>query len=301
MDFRQFRYFVVTAEELHVARAAERLGIAQPALSQMIRTIEERVGVRLFQRAHRRIALTPAGQAFLTEVKLALHHADMASLAAKRADRGETGRVRIGYVSSALAEEAFLAALAAFRTSHPDVVVDLLLRTTSDHIEAMRNEDQDMAVARGPAPGIPDFCDVKLFSRWPLLVAVPVGHRLADREAIALDDLRDETLLLPDDPPGSGLTHTLSQIFARHGFLPRRSIAVTEMTSWMGLVGGGLGVALLPSSARSLQTSSVVYRPLKGVTETSDLIIISRKNEASPSVKALLERLWRAAPAGKAE
>jgi len=301
MDFRQFRYFVVTAEELHVARAAERLGIAQPALSQMIRTIEERVGVRLFQRAHRRIALTPAGQAFLTEVKLALHHADMASLAAKRADRGETGRVRIGYVSSALAEEAFLAALAAFRTSHPDVVVDLLLRTTSDHIEAMRNEDQDMAVARGPAPGIPDFCDVKLFSRWPLLVAVPVGHRLADREAIALDDLRDETLLLPDDPPGSGLTHTLSQIFARHGFLPKRSIAVTEMTSWMGLVGGGLGVALLPSSARSLQTNSVVYRPLKGVNETSDLIIISRKNEASPSVKALLERLWRAAPAGKAE
>lgn len=303
MDFRHFRYFVVTAEELHVARAAERLGIAQPALSQMIRTIEERVGARLFQRANRRITLTPAGQAFLTEVKLALHHAEMASHAAKRADRGETGRVRIGYVSSALAEEAFLTALAAFRRSHPDVVVDLLLRTTSEHIEAMRNEDQDMAVARGPAPGIPDLCEVKLFSRWPLLVAVPVGHPLAEREVIALDDLRDETLLLPDDPPGSGLTHTLSQIFARHGFLPRRSIAVTEMTSWMGLVGGGLGVALLPSSARSLQTSSVVYRPLKGVNETSDLIIISRKNEVSPSVKALLDRLWRAAPvnAGKEE
>jgi DNA-binding transcriptional LysR family regulator len=303
MDFRHFRYFVVTAEELHVARAAERLGIAQPALSQMIRTIEERVGARLFQRAHRRITLTPAGEAFLVEVKLALHHAEMASYAAKRADRGETGRVRIGYVSSALAEEAFLAALAAFRASHPDVVVDLLLRTTSEHIEAMRNEDQDMAVARGPAPGIPDFCDVKLFSRWPLLVAVPARHPLAEQEVIALEDLRDETLLLPDDPTGSGLTHTLSQIFARHSFLPRRSIAVTEITSWMGLVGGGLGVALLPSSARSLQTNSVVYRPLKGVTETSDLLVISRKGEAAPSVKALLDRLWRAAPAnvGKGE
>lgn len=303
MDFRHFRYFLVTAEELHVARAAERLGIAQPALSQMIRTIEERVGARLFQRAHRRITLTPAGQAFLVEAKLALQHADMASHAAKRAARGETGRVRIGYVSSTLAEEAFLAALAAFRRSHPDVVVDLVLRTTSEHIEAMRSEDQDMAVARGPAPGIPENCEVKLFSRWPLMVAVPARHPLADREVIALEDLRDETLLLPDDPTGSGLTHTLAQIFARHGFLPRRSIAVTEMTSWIGLVGGGLGVALIPSSARSLQMNSVVYRPLKGVSEFSDLVVISRKGEAAPSVKALLDRLWRAAPAnaGKEE
>jgi len=297
MDFRHFRYFIVTAEELHVARAAERLGIAQPALSQMIRTIEERVGARLFQRANRRITLTAAGHAFLSEARLALQHADMAAHAAKRAARGETGRVRIGYVSSALAEEAFLAALAAFRRSHPDVVVDLLLRTTTEQIEAMRDEDQDMAVARAPAPGIPEGYDVKLFSRWPLLVAVPARHALADKPMIALDDLRDETLLLPEDPPGSGLTHTIAQIFARHGFMPRRSIAVTEMTSWMGLVGGGLGVALLPSSARSLQTSSVVYRPLKGVNEYSDLLVISRRGEQAPSVKALLDRLWRAAPA----
>lgn len=297
MDFRHFRYFVVTAEELHVARAAERLGIAQPALSQMIRTIEERVGARLFQRANRRITLTAAGQAFLTEARLALQHAEMAGHAAKRAARGETGRVRIGYVSSALAEESFLTALAAFRRSHPDVVVDLLLRTTTEQIEAMRDGDQDLAVARAPAPAVPEGYDVRLFSRWPIWVAIPARHALADRPAIALDDLRDETLLLPEDPPGSGLTHTLAQIFARQGFLPRRSIAVTEVTSWMGLVGGGLGVALLPSSARSLQTSSVVYRPLKGVNEHSDLLVISRHGEQAPSVKALLERIWRSAPA----
>jgi Transcriptional regulator len=297
MDFRHFRYFIVTAEELHVARAAERLGIAQPALSQIIRSIEERVGAQLFQRANRRITLTAAGQAFLTEARQALQHAEMAAHAAKRAARGETGRVRLGYVSSALAEEAFLAALAAFRRSHPDVVVDLLLKTTAGHIEAMRNEEEDMAVARAPAPGLPEGYDVKLFSRWPLLVAIPARHALADREVITLEELRDETLLLPDDPPGSGLTHTIGQIFARQGFMPRRSIAVTEMTSWMGLVGGGLGVALIPSSARALQMSSVVYRPLKDVSEYSDLMVISRRGEHAPAVRALLERLWRSAPA----
>jgi DNA-binding transcriptional LysR family regulator len=297
MDFRHFRYFLVVAEELHVARAAEKLGIAQPALSQMIRTIEERVGARLFHRAHRRIELTAAGRAFVVEVRQALAHVDAASLVAKRAARGETGRVRIGYVSSALAEEAFLTALAAFRRSHPEVVVDLLLRTTADHIAAMRDGDQDLAMARGPAPGVPEDCEARLFSHWPLMVALPSRHPLCRQRQVGLEDLRDETLLLPDDAPGTGLTQTISQMFAATGFLPRRSITVSEMTSWIGLVGGGLGVALLPSSARSLQMSSVTYRPLKGGGVTSDLLLISRRGEQAPAVHALLERLWRAAPA----
>lgn len=301
MDFRHFQYFLATAEELHVARAAEKLGIAQPALSQIIRSIEERVGAKLFLRAHRRIELTEAGKAFQAEAKLAITHAERAKIAAIRAARGETGTVRIGYVSSALAEEAFLEALGAFRESHPEVVMDMILRKTASHIEAMRAGDQDVAVARGPAPGIPEFCDVKLFSRWPLLVALPAGHKLAARRHISFEDLRDETLLMPHDPPGSGLAHTIAQMFARHGFLPRRSIAVNEITSWMGLVGGKVGVAIVPSSARAFESHTVVYRPLRDVAEHSDLLVISRKNEKSPAVRALLERLWRTAPAAKSK
>ncbi len=299
MDFRHFRYFMVTAEELHVARAAERLGIAQPALSQVIRNIEERAGAKLFLRAHRRIELTAAGRAFLNEARQAVAHAEMASQAAKRAERGETGNVRIGYVSSALTEEAFLATLASFRKSHPHVVVDLLLRRTSEHIEAMRSGDHDVAVARGPAPGIPDHCEARLFSRWPLWVAVPARHTLASQKHIILEDLSEETLLLPEDQPGSGLAHTIANIFARHAFLPRRSIIASELTSWMGLVAGGLGVAIVPASARSLQMHGVAYRPMRGVGDVSDLIVISRRNEQSPAVRAFLERLWRTAPAAK--
>jgi DNA-binding transcriptional LysR family regulator len=301
MDFRQFRYFIVTAEELHVARAAERLGIAQPALSQMIRGIEERVGARLFHRAHRRITLTAAGVAFLAEARLAVEHAEMAAKAAQRASRGETGRVRIGYVSSALLEETFLNALALYQQKNPDVVVDLVLRNTVGHIAAMRSEDQDVAVARGPAPGVPDGFEVRPFSRWPLVVAVPARHPLAERRTLSLDDLQDETLLMPDDPPGSGLAHTVAQTLAQHGFLPHRVIRVTEVTAWVGLVGAGLGVALLPASARALQMNSVSYRPLKGVQAQSELLVISRRGETAPAVRAFLERLWKAAPAAKAD
>lgn len=299
MDFRHFHYFLATAEELHVARAAEKLGIAQPALSQVIRGIEERVGAKLFHRAHRRIELTEAGKAFLAEAKLAVAHAERASQAARRAARGETGTVRIGYVSSALAEEAFLAALGAFRQSHPEVVIDMILRKTASHIEAMRAGDQDVAVARGPAPGIPETCEVKLFSRWPLLVALPAAHELAQRRHLVFEDLREETLLMPHDPPGSGLAHTIAQMFARHGFLPRRTIAVNEITSWMGLVAGNVGIAIVPSSARAFEAHTVVYRPLRDLAEHSDLLVISRKNEKSPAVRAFLERLWRTAPAAK--
>lgn len=299
MDFRHFRYFIATAEELHVARAAEKLGIAQPALSQIIRSIEERAGAKLFLRAHRRIELTAAGKAFLTEARQALAHAERASLAARRAASGETGTVRIGYVSSALAESAFLAALGAFRQSHPGVVLDLMLRKTAEHIEAMRAGDQDVAVARGPAPGVPDFCEVKLFSRWPLVLALPENHPLAAKRHVGLEDLRDETLLMPHDPLGSGLAHTIAQLFAGHGFKPKRSIAVNEITSWMGLVAGNVGVAIVPTSARAFQTVAVVYRPLRDVTAFSDLLVISRKNEQTPAVRAFLERLWRTAPAAK--
>jgi DNA-binding transcriptional LysR family regulator len=177
--------------------------------------------------------------------------------------------------------------------------MDMLLRKTASHVEAMRAGDQDVAVARGPAPGIPDNCEVKLFSRWPLVMALPAKHKLAAKKQIAFEDLRDETFLMPHDPPGSGLAHTIAQMFARNGFLPRHSIAVNEITSWMGLVAGSVGVAIVPSSARAFEAHTVIYRPLRDADEYSDLLVISRRNEQSPAVRAFLERLWRTAPAAK--
>ncbi|MDP5239252.1 LysR substrate-binding domain-containing protein [Uliginosibacterium sp. 31-16] len=291
MDFRHFRYFVTVAEELHVARAAAQLGMAQPALSQHIRALEDRLGVQLFLRANRRISLTEAGEAFLAEAREALRHAELATNAAQRAARGESGNVVVGYVSSALAEPAFVAALAAFRSSHPEVVIEMRMRLVAVHIEALRAQAVDLTVTRGPMPDIPEGYESFVLAHQPIVVAVPQAHALSAASAIALPELSEDTFLQPEDPPGTGLADTVSRLCAAARFVPRRSMVVNEMASVVGLVAAGLGVALLPASATYMQIPGVVYRPLQDGTATSDLLVIHRRFERSPAVRALLTRL----------
>ncbi len=300
MDFRHFRYFVTVAEELHVGHAAERLGIAQPALSQHIRALEERLGVQLFLRAHRRIALTEAGEAFLHEARAALRHADQARTAAQRAARGETGTVVIAYVSSALAEQPFLRALADFRSDHPDVQIEMLLRLAAVQAQAVHDQQADIAVTRGPLPALPPGCESFVLARQPLIAVLPPGHPLGEAAQIRLEDLALDTLLLPEDPPGMSLGHTLHQVLAEAGFSPRRTMVVNEMSSAIGLVAAGLGVALLPASARMLRHSGVAFCALQDVADVSELLVVHRRFERSASVNALLAGLRHAVPAGPA-
>jgi DNA-binding transcriptional LysR family regulator len=295
MDFRHYRYFVTVAQELHVGRAAEQLGLAQPALSQHIKALEERLGVTLFLRAHRRIALTDAGEAFLAEARLALHHADRARSAAQRAQRGETGHVTIGYVSSALAELPFVQALSAFRASHPDVVIEMSLRLGSVLVDALRNQLVDMAVTRGPLPALPQEFESWVLARQPLIAVLPQSHRLRAARGIRLADLSEDTLLGPEDPPGQSLGHTLRQVLADAGFHPRRSMVVNEMSSTVALVAAGLGVALLPASARVLALPGVAFCELLDVKAVSELIVVYRRHERFAAVRALLAGLRGAA------
>lgn len=297
LNLRQFRYFVVTAEELHMGRAAERLGIAQPALSQHIRALEERLGVRLFVRANRRIVLSEAGEAFLVEARATLHHAELAGRAAQRAARGETGTVVIGYVSSALAERAFTAALAGFRTSHPDVVIEMQLLLAADHVHALQSQAVDVSATRGPLASLPDDCEQFVLARQPIIVALPESHPLSGAERIALAALAQDTMLQPEDPPGLSLAHTLRQIMARSGFTPRRTMVVNEMTSTLGLVAAGMGVALLPASARTLRLPGVAFCALDAPdtagepAASSDLLVIHRRFERAAAVRSLLTGL----------
>ena len=291
MNFRQFRYFVTTAEELHVGRAAQRLGIAQPALSQHIRALEDSLGVQLFLRAHRSISLTEAGEAFLAEAKAALHHAEKAGNAALRVARGETGNVVIGYVSSALAEQPFVQSLAAFRASHPDVQIEMLLRLASTLTEAVQSEVVDISVTRGPLPSIAEGCESFVLARQPLIAVLPESHPLSAATSIRLSALSQDTLLQPDDPPGLSLGHTLQQLLTEAGFKPQRTMVVNEMSSTIGLVAAGLGVALLPASARVMRLPGVAFCTLEDVHAVSELIVVHRRFERSAAVRTLLARL----------
>jgi len=291
LNLRHFRYFVAAAEELHIGRAAQRLGIAQPALSQHVRALEDHLGVQLFLRAHRRIALTEAGEAFLAEARAALQHATRAAHAAQRAARGETGRVTIGYVSSALSEQPFVGSLAAYRLGYPDVTIEMLLRPASTLVQAVQEEMVDISVTRGPVPSALDGCATFVLTRQPLVAVLPDSHDMGARDDIALTDLVHDTLLLPDDPPGLSLGHTLRQLLSANGFSPQRTMVVNEMSSAIGLVAAGLGVALLPASARVMRLPGVAFCNLQGVPATTELLVVHRRFERSATVRTLLERL----------
>lgn len=291
MDLRRFHYFVTVAEELHVGRAAQTLGIAQPALSQHIRALEEQLGVRLFLRANRRITLTAAGDAFLAEARATLFHAAQASHVARRAARGETGSIVIGYVSSALAEQPFVRAMAAFRLSHPEVAIEMQLRLISTQLDALREQRLDLSIIRGPLPATPEGWETLPLVSHPLLAVLPEAHPLAGRARIALAELANDTFLLPEDPPGTGLGASIQALFAETGFHPQRSMVVNEMSSNVGFVSAGLGVGLLPASARVMRLPGVAFCELSDAAPSSELLVLHRRFERSPAVLALLAKL----------
>lgn len=297
MDLRQLRYFVAVAEALHVGRAATHLGLTQPALSQHIRALEQRTGVRLFLRANRRISLTAAGEAFLAEARQAIFHAEQAVRTAQRAARGETGSIHIGYVSSTLGEPAFLQGMAEFGRLHPDVTIEMHLQNFKYNLAALRNEADDIAILRGPLTELPEGFEHFTFSDWPMQVALPTHHPLVGAGPVRLTDLSAETLLIPDDPPGCGMADTIHRLCATHAFVPRRSMVVNETSSAVGLVAGGLGIALLPESANAQRLPGVSFCELAPPVMNSALLVLYRRFERSPAIRALLAQLRSAAPA----
>lgn len=165
MSLRALRHFVVVAEELHMHRAAERLHIAQPALSQQIKQLEQRLGVVLFSRANRRLTLTAAGEAFLQKTRLALEMADQAVLDAQRTARGEQGRLHLGYVSSAMYDSKLPGLLRELRADWPGIELSLVQGDVQMLYEALLDLRLDIAIIRAPLASPPDALVVRPFVR----------------------------------------------------------------------------------------------------------------------------------------
>lgn len=179
MSLRALRHFVVVAEELHMHRAAERLHIAQPALSQQIKQLEQRLGVVLFSRANRRLTLTAAGEAFLHKTRLALEMADQAVLDAQRTARGEQGRLHLGYVSSAMYDSKLPGLLRRLRADWPGIELSLVQGDVQMLYEALLDLRLDIAIIRAPLASPPDALVVRPFVREKLCLALYQQHPLA--------------------------------------------------------------------------------------------------------------------------
>jgi DNA-binding transcriptional LysR family regulator len=291
VDFRQFRYFVTVAEELHMARAAERLGIAQPALSQQIKVIEQQIGTQLFDRSNRRLTLTETGEAFLEGARRALEQANFALSVARGIACGEAGQIRIGYVGSAMVHRDFPRFLADFRADFPNVELTFRVMTVAEQVAALLASEIDVAVVRDAVPDAPRTLLARRLVGERLIVALPEGHAAAARDAVDLADLASEAFLFPSDPPGYGLTQSILDVCQTAGFQPRIDMRVLDLCSIVGLVVAGCGVAVLPECLESLNVPGIRYRPLTDERALSELRIMVRQSDRSNCLRHFVARV----------
>ncbi len=264
-DLRQARAFLFVAEELHFGRAAGRLFMTQPALSRSIRSLEESVGVPLFERSTRRVRLTPAGEAFAAECRLALGHLERAAVSAMNAAEGREGRLRVGYMDFAI-NGRLPGILKAFRVKYPQVMVDLEYMPTAMQHTAILQGRIDVGFMIG------EFRAQKVIN-LPVdsddyVALLPEGHRLAGRASIQLAELAEEPFVLGSEDTFSSFRQLLFPLCHTAGFFPRIVQQASSTSGIFGMVAAGVGVTLYAGCARNFRRAGVVVRPLSDVAET---------------------------------
>jgi DNA-binding transcriptional LysR family regulator len=285
MELRHLRYFVAVAEELHFRRAAERLHMSQPPLSQQIRALEQDVGATLLVRNQRRVELTAAGAAYYARARDILDAVEDAAREARRVQRGEVGRLDVGFVGSSL-YSIVPELLRGFRAQYPDVGLRLRELGTTEQLRRLEDGRLDIGFLRPPGerPGL----TIETVLREPLAVALPDEHALAARSEVRVEDLAGEPLVLMTRAGAPGLRDVLAPIADALG---EEAIVqeVAEMQTLIGLVAAGVGVSLVPGSVSALARSGVVYRPLAGVTPRVPLAAAWRTGDDSPALAAFLD------------
>ena len=295
MELRHLRYFIAVAEELHFGRAAERLGISQPPLSQQIQALEEEIGARLFERTNRRVELTDAGRLFLDESRQVLAQVDKAVLLARRAHLGELGELKIGFTSSAPFTSTIPSSIRAFRKAYPDVDLDLQEMSSRQVLKALLEESLQVGVIRPLA--LPDAVHwVELF-REPLVAVLRADHPLAagSEDGLAIAALAEEPFVFFPRSYGTGLYDQVIALTRQAGFSPRIAQEASEAMTIIGLVSAGLGVSILPASFRRTRVDGVVYRTLSDPEATTAVWLVRRQNEGSPLALSFIDLVTREA------
>ena len=296
VELRHLRYFIAVAEERHITRAAERLGIQQPPLSQRIKAIERELDVQLFRRKPRGVELTEAGRAFLDNARALLAHFDHTFETTRRTARGEQGRISVGVTPTSPFHPFVPRVVRAFRESYPQVFLRLEERLGHELVEQLRNEHIDVAFIRTPVAD-PEGLVVHSLIEEPILVALPSGHALArsgGASAVSLQRLARETFILYG-PPGTAFYDLTMAACRAAGFNPRVGQETPRMTSSLNLVAVGLGICLVPASLQQMHMDGVTYCRLKGPVQPKAILnLASRRGDPSAVVRNFLS-LVRAA------
>jgi DNA-binding transcriptional LysR family regulator len=266
VELRQLRYFVAVAEERHFGRAAKRLRLSQPPLSAQIKGLEEELGVKLFQRSTRQVALTDAGRTFLERAEGILEAVEEAKEAAKGADEGVRGRLEIGFISSATLG-LLPPAIRLFRERFAGVEIELRELTSAQQIDALYAGEIRVGLVRLPlrAPGL----RFEPLQEESFLVALPSGHPLEALESVPLEAMVDQPLIFFTRQLMPSLHAQIVELFQRVGAFPNVVQHAVHLQTIVGLVASDVGLAILPEPAERLSREGVVYRSLDAPDATS--------------------------------
>lgn len=288
MELRHLKAFVAAAELQHFSRAAEQLGIAQPALSQLMRTLESKLGLALFRRQNRGVVLTAAGEAFLPHAKQSIISSELAAAAAQRARRGEVGEINIGY-HSALFETNLPQLLRHYFTTFPEVKVSLVDAGIRAQFEMLLEHKLDLAFARVFKDHLPDRLRTHHFSEARLVLLMPDNHELADGFNGDLALLRHEKFVFLQDTAGIGLTSHTLQACRQNQLHPKNLMYVPSLMSIPGLVAAGIGLSIVPETMTHISMPGIRIVPLRQPEMISELSLISRIDERSSAVLHFIE------------
>jgi DNA-binding transcriptional LysR family regulator len=272
-----------------MGRAAEGLGIAQPALSQQIKVLESALGVRLFHRVGRGIELTDAGAAFLEEARAVIAQADKACEIARRVGRGELGQIEIGYVGSAMMEPHLPRLIGLYRERYPAIELRLTKMAAKAQIVAINDNRLDIGFVRGVSLDVGTSLRRETFSQVRLVAAIPApkAARL-DKDSTLAALAEDSFIVLQETKEEGFFTQTTLARCAAAGFEPKIALRVGEVSSLIGLVASGQGVGLVPDLMSGLAMPNVAFRTFPELQAPIELHLVSRADTRSLAVKNLL-------------
>jgi len=288
MELRHLRYFVAVAEELSFTRAAERLHIGQPPLSQQIQALEAEIGARLLERNKRRVLLTEAGRLFLADARRMLALAEQAKETAHRAHMGEAGELRVGFTFSTPFTPLFAKVVRRYRQAYPRVLLSFQEMATLHQLAKIESRELDVGFVRPASMQLPHKVALTKLRSDPLRLVLPTDSPLARQKSIAVKDLAGQAFVVFPKDAGTGIYHQIFELCRAAGFTPHIAMEAGEPSTIIGLVAAGCGISVLPGSFEGIHMEGVVYRPLADPDATTSMLLARHTEGGGPLAEAFV-------------
>ncbi|WP_036768005.1 LysR family transcriptional regulator [Photorhabdus australis] len=291
IELRHLRYFIAVAEELHFGRAAERLNISQPPLSQQIQSLENSINAQLLERNNRNVKLTPAGNMFLEEAYQILAQVDAATTKAARMQKGELGEISIGFTSTIPFMPKITLSLRQFRERYPEVSIHMHQMNTKQQLSPLLTGRIDIGIMRNTQ--LPDNLEYRLLFRESFVLAVYDGHPLLEytEQGIELEMLAGYPLVFFEREVGTALYDEIMTLLAQAGVTPMISQEAGEAMTILGLVSAGLGISVVTESFTRMKVDGVQYIPLADDYSFSEVWLVNHKNRPGSAAANRLTKL----------